>query len=784
MSNIPSTSLVINPEGVETIAGRIPDVVYMMAPAGKGGEKLNDILMPVLDNNSNCVMQSKVFSRRTSFEKEFGRAIDGSWASIYATWIYDLGSYTIRCRRVLGPNVAFATATIKDDQNTSILNVRSFGQSEYYNNTYIDVDSSTNREAYLTKANASFSTVDGRLSLSTVYTATNRLIFDGKRGLTAAGDDFRVAFFGDGATTNFDLFGFGEIDSVAHIPFIITDGQTTFEYAANPVDVTAGSDLFSYNSVTKQLTFGRAPCAGYFNLVIKGSTTTSEIDLTMHGDGTKTVFSIDFAPYASIQFHALYVDGIGYQFDEKDIKLVRLYTESQYVALKGMKLTVSPGSNGAGYSKIELVNGRGANLRNEKYDNMMTLKDIVESINSKSLLVRAEGMVAETSQIPSPCAQHDFVSIGVMLTIRNETAGGQIVEKYDDMRDADAIVQKVNGGAYGSQLVVMEVIGANGASKPMVSNVASENITVQLTGGAAGQDVDTIDYLDALAEAETALDVTIVIAPGVSDSAFHDLMNSHCSTMSKRGFYRTCAVGGAGAYDGTSLTSKWAVETIEQKILRTRMLNSERVCMMGSGVAMIDPRVTTLARGTNLRTVQKTVFPPSVAVVPFVAQVISQPFWVCHTYKYLVNVYGLDVEYDEAQHQELHAARIVTFRINQGVQIVDAITTSVWNAYEDIHSVRTFDVVSRGVNKAMQMAIGKSNMPPTWAYVTGLIRRFLESLRNTNAIMDFSILNETVPQDLVDRRFKFRIGLIPVFPIKYVEGEIDIMPPMSLPGVG
>jgi hypothetical protein len=50
--------------------------------------------------------------------------------------------------------------------------------------------------------------------------------------------------------------------------------------------------------------------------------------------------------------------------------------------------------------------------------------------------------------------------------------------------------------------------------------------------------------------------------------------------------------------------------------------------------------------------------------------------------------------------------------------------------------------------------------------------------------MDFTILNETMPQDLVDRRFRFRVGLIPVFPIKYVEGEIDILPPMALPEVG
>ena len=184
------------------------------------------------------------------------------------------------------------------------------------------------------------------------------------------------------------------------------------------------------------------------------------------------------------------------------------------------------------------------------------------------------------------------------------------------------------------------------------------------------------------------------------------------------------------------------------------------------------------------QTVRKKLYAPAVAVVPFVATLVSYPFYTCLTYKYLVNAFGVENEYDDAQHNDLHQNRLITFRINQGIQIVDAITTSHWNAYEDIHTVRTFDVISRGVNSAMQKAIGRSNMPPTWAFVFGLIRRFLELLRDSQAIMDFRINNEMAPQDLVDRRFKFRIGVIPVFPIKYVEGIIDIIPPTALPSIG
>lgn len=746
MSNIPSTSLVVNPDGVESVAGRVPDIIYLMAPANKGGLKKDDDGLPIVDQNGNCVLMNKLFGSRALFEKEFGTARSGSPASIYAGWIYDLGSYGIRCRRVVGPSVSYATAYLADDFEDDILKVRSMGQSFEDNYTFVDVDKSTNRQAFLVKPNAVFDTTIGLLTTEVVYDATDRLIFDGKRMSDNA--SFRISFFGDGSTTSFEPFNWSDISTTE--PFIITDGQITFEYAGEDIAV---EDLlpatYSWAPASKELRFGTAPVSGVYNLMIKGMMTSyGHFDLAMHADDTQKVYSMDFSP-SQIDFNALFVNGIGSQFDEKFIKLVRLYTESEYVAMKGITMTVSAGTN-VNTFKVTLVAGSGVNMQTEIYDNNATLLDIINSIQSDSVLVKAAGLTTATNQLPATCNNLNFEPIGVMVTIRNTMTN--LYEIYDDLANAQAIVQDVNSK---SNMVVMSSMVGHEYKIPKTV------VDVQLEGGNSGLDPSTADYVDALAEAESQLDVTIVIAPGVEDAAFHTLMNSHCHIMSNRGHYRTTYVGGRLG------------ETIEQKKLRTRMVNSQRMCVIGDGLYLVDPQTSA-----------KKLYAPAVAVVPFVATLVSYPFYTCLTYKYLVNAFGVENEYDDAQHNDLHHSKIITFRINQGIQIVDAITTSHWNAYEDIHTVRTFDVISRGVNKAMEKAIGRSNMPPTWAYVFGLIRRFLELLRDSSAIMDFTINNEMAPQDLIDRRFKFRIGIIPVFPIKYVEGEIDIIPPTALPSLG
>jgi len=746
MSNIPSTSLVVNPDGMETVAGRVPDIIYLMAPATKGGLKKDDNGLPILDQNGNCVLENKIFSSRHLFEKEFGPARRGSPAAIYAGWIYDLGSYGIRCRRVVGPDVSYAEAFLEDAMGDEVLHIRSMGQSSEDNYTFVDVDASTNRQAYLVKPNAIFDSAFGFLQTDIVYGATDRIIFDG--GRLSTGDSFRLSFFGDGATDKFELFNWGEI--TPGVPFIITDGQVTYDYAGPDVavaDLAVGT--YSWVPGTKELRLAPAPVPGVFNLMIKGQMTSyGEFDLSLSCNGSQSSFDLNYV-YSDINFKSLFINGIGEQFNQRFSRLVRLYTNSAFVALKGVKLSVTMGSD-AGTYKVILSAGLGASAQTEVYDNNATLLDIINKIERNSVLVRASGMVANTNQQPATCNDISFAPIGVMVTVRNTLTN--LAETFDDLPNVQAIVQDINTSS--QMIIAAPVFGQDHKTPKTVSDV-------QLSGGVSGLNPSTMDYLDALAEAESQLDVTIVIAPGVDDEAFHALLNNHCHLMSGRGHYRTTFVGGKLG------------ETIEQKKRRTRIVNSQRMCIVGDGLYLIDPQI-----------VRKKLYAPSVAVVPLVATLVSYPFYTCLTYKYLTNAYGVENEYDDAQHNDLHQHRLITFRINQGIQIVDCITTSAWNAYEDIHTVRTFDVISRGVNKAMQKAIGRSNMPPTWAFVFGLIRRFLELLRDTQAIMDFNIANEMAPQDLVDRRFRFRIGIVPVFPIKYVEGEIDIIPPTALPSMG
>jgi hypothetical protein len=743
MSNIPYTSLVINPDGVEIIGGSVPDVIYMMAPALKGGEKLDDNGVPVLDQWGNTVFRDKIFSSRESFEREFGRARDGSQASIYAKWIYDKGKYAVRCRRVASNDLSYATGILTNEAGQEILQVKSRAQSKFANEIFVDVDRSTNSEAFLMKPNAIFDPALMVLHTNEVYSAIDRLFFAGYR--PSDDTNFRIEFYGDNTVKDFELFNWSPVSSSA--PFVITDGQTTFEYAGADmeiVDIPAGK--YSYVSATHELRFGSAPVLGTTNLLISTMCPFGEARITLSGDGSSQSYNLMFMPN-DVDFLALYVNGVGAQYDEKYLKLVRLYTTSPFVSLKGLTVSIAAGTN-ADTVKLTVVAGQGTSMRAEVYDNLGNLSDVVNRINAASALILAEILVNNANQVPSICADQVFQPIGTLITIRN----GVDTEKFDDLRNAEHIAAAISDPVHGSDLVTMTVINENHNENPSVES------DIKLQGGLSGDNPGFVDYLDALAEARPARDVTLVIAPGIEDAAFHALMKDECEYSSKIGDYRMAIVG-------LPLGG-----TLESKVQRTRVLNSERLAVIGDGLKLI-----------SAFDGRERLYSGAVAVCPFVAQIVSQKFFICHTYKYLTNAYGVEHEYDDAQHQVLHDARLITFRINNGVQIVDAITTSTKHAYEDIHMVRTYDVVSRGIRKAMEKAIGKSNMPPTWGWVLSLIQKFLETLRNVGAIMDFRLLNEVTVQDMVEKRFRFRVGLIPVFPIKYVECELDIIPPTAVP---
>jgi hypothetical protein len=366
-----------------------------------------------------------------------------------------------------------------------------------------------------------------------------------------------------------------------------------------------------------------------------------------------------------------------------------------------------------------------------------TTEELGLAINAYSLLVTTEWTGLGTEAVPlMPVTA--FQPAGVRVTVYD----GETVETFDDLADADEFAGTT------STLVTFTVIGANGALRP------TNAVGTLLSGGSAGMKPTVADYIEAVAEAEAMNDVTIILAPGVSDETFHAIMKDHCEKMAAIGKYRV-ALAGCGLDESEA-----------QKLKRTSVMASERLCMVGDGLMMFDP-----FNGI------KKIMPGSMAVCSIVGLLLSLPYYVSLTHKYLRNAYGVENKYDDAQHNVLHEGRMITFNLNNGVQIHDGITTSTKNAYEDLHMVRTFDVISRGVRRAMVRATGEANMPPTWGYVLGIVQKLLEGLKKVGAIMDFKVLNEVKVQDIVDRRFRLRIGVVPVFPVKYVEGYVDIVPP-------
>lgn len=274
-----------------------------------------------------------------------------------------------------------------------------------------------------------------------------------------------------------------------------------------------------------------------------------------------------------------------------------------------------------------------------------------------------------------------------------------------------------------------------------------------------------LDYSEALKEAEFERDITIVLAPGASDWGVHMLMNQHCVKMDNIGLYRN-------AFAGVGLN-----ETLTERKSRTdggtvgglavSGFDSRRLWYMGEGGYIID-QVTgsrKLVSGATL-------------TAAMCGKLVSQDYWISLTYKYLTNVLAAEGKRDLAWQESLHESRLIGLQVDNGLQIVDGISTSTKNAFEDINVVRIIDTVSRAVNEAMKKAIGRGNVPNTWSFVVGLIYKALETLNSVGAIAsNFEVINEVSPTDIVSKRFPLRVKIAPVFPIKYVETEIDIIPP-------
>lgn len=745
MSNAPYTSLRVNQRGVDVF--RFNDVVYLMAPALYGGLLLDDFGLPLVDNTGRVTFEPKVLGNMTAFEAEFGSAEAGSPASIYASWIFDQAAVPIICRRIVSSKLSSAHILLKNSTGDEIMWIESKAKSEIANRIMLDTSNSSLFEYFFSRPNASFSPITNNLHVEKDYLLEDVLIFEGIN--LSTNSSFRIMFPGNGkdGAKDYNIFDFNPISAEDEEKKYVrvSDGAPIGDLEGNQV---------SFDAITRELRFGSPPKAGLYSLFIKGQDpmTGKELTIAISPDGISQKYKILFERN-SIQFNNLFVNGLGTSNIETSLQMARLFSTRQPgLEIKEVTISMSAGtvSNSA---KLEIVatvteNGTTSN-KTEVFDDITSYQNMVVRINESSNILRGELWTDEESvygTIPYYVSHTTMDRVGFCVSFYLDG----YVETYDNIRDVQQLQSEIN---YKSLLVSGTVLKYAHIQKPRIGAVG-----LRLTGGDSGMKPTTTDYLEALAEAERLESPTIILAPGVSEPSFHGMMKNHCHEMFVRGRYRIAIVGGE------------LNETIESKKQRATDLSHERACVVGDGLMLKDPITT-----------DRKLFSPAISVAAFTGQLLKEHYYVSQTNKIIGIAHGAEHDYDAAQLNDLHQSRLIMFKKTKfGIQIVDGITTSSQNAYEDIHMVRTFDMIGRNLKKIMENSVGQSNMPPTWAMVTSVIRKMLELMQNSGAIISFRFATEVQPQDLVDKRYKFRIGIVPTFPVKYVEGFVDIFPPYAL----
>lgn len=339
-------------------------------------------------------------------------------------------------------------------------------------------------------------------------------------------------------------------------------------------------------------------------------------------------------------------------------------------------------------------------------------------------------------------------TIGVMVTIYN----GVKTEVFDNLTDVASVSDAINSVTTGSVLVVAEYLEAHADA------ILAEVLGAQLSGGNSGDtNIPTTAYVAALSKAELHKDVTLVAAPGVEDTVFHSMIKIHCELMSnkKNKAYR---IGFAGCGLGVE---------VEQRLLLTQTLGSERLCYLAQGGYLANP-----IDGS------KTLYSASVAIMSIIGKIMSQPFYSPVIYSALSNIMDLELQWDLDTQDLVHQANMVSLDIQGGaVIVVDCITTSDISAYEDIHLVRIYDQVSRDVGNTLRLSIGRPNSDATFTWAKGLVTRALTTLQRVGAIKAFNVINDTTADDKLMKNFKLKVEIEPILPIKYGFGQIDLLPP-------
>ena len=134
-SRAPFYEVTVNPDGLQVLPGSPADILFLMAPAKKGGGTI-DI---------NGAGQVKLVTTKSQLESEYGTASSGSLMSFYGSLVCDYGSGVIKTCRVVNDEYAqsFADFVNDDAYPVTVLTLRSKQYSDFSNNIYVDIEDGT-----------------------------------------------------------------------------------------------------------------------------------------------------------------------------------------------------------------------------------------------------------------------------------------------------------------------------------------------------------------------------------------------------------------------------------------------------------------------------------------------------------------------------------------------------------------------------------------------------------------------------------------------------------------
>ena len=165
-SRAPFYEVTVNPDGLQILPGSPSDILFLMAPAKKGGGTIDE----------NGAGQVKLVTTKAQLETEYGATNTGSLMSFYAGLVYDYGSGIMKTCRVVNDDYAQASAEFLNDDPypTAVLTLKSKEYSEFANSIYVDIEDGSTTGVLVTIYNGTITeSFDNLTDVESVAAAIN-----------------------------------------------------------------------------------------------------------------------------------------------------------------------------------------------------------------------------------------------------------------------------------------------------------------------------------------------------------------------------------------------------------------------------------------------------------------------------------------------------------------------------------------------------------------------------------------------------------------------------------